>query len=144
MKESNEQWDLIVKPEASWFELNLNEVWRYRDLLFLFVKRDVVSVYKQTILGPLWFILQPILMSITFTVIFGNVADLSTDGRPKFLFYLAGITCWNFFAECLNNTSNTFIANASIFGKVYFPRLIIPLSVVLSAVIKFCIQFGLF
>jgi len=141
---TNEEWDLIVKPKSSWFEFNFKEIWRYRDLLFMFVKRDIVSTYKQTILGPLWFFIQPILTALTFTIIFGNIANLSTDDKPKFLFYLAGTTCWNYFADCLNSTSGTFINNAGIFGKVYFPRLISPLSVVISSVLKFLIQFLLF
>ncbi len=144
MSQTEEKWDLIIKPQSSWFDLNLKEIWRYRDLLMMFVKRDIVSVYKQTILGPIWFIIQPLLMSLTFTVVFGNVANLSTDGNPKFLFYLAGITCWNYFAECINNTSNTFITNAAIFGKVYFPRIIAPLSIIVSSILKFLIQLGLF
>jgi lipopolysaccharide transport system permease protein len=142
--DKSEKWDLIVKPKSSWFDFNLKEIWNYRDLLILFVKRDIVSTYKQTILGPLWFIIQPILTSFTFTIIFGNIANLSTDEKPKFLFYLAGTTCWNYFSDCLNNTSGTFINNASIFGKVYFPRLISPLSVVISSLLKFLIQFLLF
>ncbi len=141
---NNKDWDLIVRPKSSWFEFNFNEIWRYRDLLFMFVKRDIVSTYKQTILGPLWFFIQPILTALTFTIIFGNIANLSTDDKPKFLFYLAGTTCWNYFADCLNSTSGTFINNANIFGKVYFPRLISPLSVVISSVLKFLIQFLLF
>jgi lipopolysaccharide transport system permease protein len=141
---SNEEWDLIVEPNSSWFEFNFKEIWRYRDLLFMFVKRDIVSTYKQTILGPLWFFIQPVLTALTFTIIFGNIANLSTDDKPKFLFYLAGTTCWNYFADCLNSTSGTFINNAGIFGKVYFPRLISPLSVVISSVLKFLIQFLLF
>jgi lipopolysaccharide transport system permease protein len=141
---NNKDWDLIVKPKSSWFEFNFKEIWRYRDLLFMFVKRDIVSTYKQTILGPLWFFIQPILTALTFTIIFGNIANLSTDDKPKFLFYLAGTTCWNYFADCLNSTSGTFINNAGIFGKVYFPRLISPLSVVISSVLKFLIQFLLF
>ena len=141
---NNEEWDLIVKPKSSWFEFNFKEIWRYRDLLFMFVKRDIVSTYKQTILGPLWFFIQPILTALTFTIIFGNIANLSTDDKPKFLFYLAGTTCWNYFADCLNSTSGTFINNAGIFGKVYFPRLISPLSVVISSLLKFLIQFLLF
>ncbi len=141
---TNEEWDLIVKPKSSWFEFNFKEIWRYRDLLFMFVKRDIVATYKQTILGPLWFFIQPILTALTFTIIFGNIANLSTDDKPKFLFYLAGTTCWNYFADCLNSTSGTFINNAGIFGKVYFPRLISPLSVVISSVLKFLIQFLLF
>lgn len=141
---NNEEWDLIVKPKSSWFEFNFKEIWLYRDLLFMFVKRDIVSTYKQTILGPLWFFIQPILTALTFTIIFGGIANLSTDDKPKFLFYLAGTTCWNYFADCLNSTSGTFINNAGIFGKVYFPRLISPLSVVISSVLKFLIQFLLF
>jgi lipopolysaccharide transport system permease protein len=141
---NNKDWDLIVKPKSSWFEFNFKEICRYRDLLFMFVKRDIVSTYKQTILGPLWFFIQPILTALTFTIIFGNIANLSTDDKPKFLFYLAGTTCWNYFADCLNSTSGTFINNAGIFGKVYFPRLISPLSVVISSVLKFLIQFMLF
>lgn len=138
-----QKWDLVVKPQSGWYNLQLREIWKYRDLLFLFVKRDIVAVYKQTILGPLWFIIQPVLTSLTFTVIFGGMANLSTEGKPKFLFYLAGTTCWNYFADCLNNTSNTFINNASIFGKVYFPRLISPLSIIISSILKFLIQLGL-
>jgi lipopolysaccharide transport system permease protein len=145
MQDKNDKnWDLIVKPQTSLFDIHFAELWRYRDLLMLFVRRDVVSVYKQTILGPLWFFIQPLLTAITFSIIFGNMAGLSTDGKPAFLFYLAGITCWNYFAECLNNTSNTFINNAAIFGKVYFPRLISPLSIIISSLLKFLIQFGLF
>ena len=144
MQQEEKEWDLIVKPKSSWFEFNFKEIWRYRDLLFMFVKRDIVSTYKQTILGPLWFFIQPILTALTFTIIFGNIANLSTDDKPKFLFYLAGTTCWNYFADCLNSTSGTFINNAGIFGKVYFPRLISPLSVVISSVLKFLIQFLLF
>lgn len=144
MNAENEQWNLVVKPQSSVLDLNIKELWQYRDLLILFVKRDIVSVYKQTILGPLWFFIQPILTALTFSIIFGRMAGLSTDGQPPFLFYLAGITCWNYFAECLNNTSNTFVNNAGIFGKVYFPRLISPLSVIISSVLKFLIQLGLF
>lgn len=144
MNAEKEQWSLVVKPQSSILDINLKELWNYRDLLVLFVKRDIVSVYKQTILGPLWFFIQPVLTALTFSIIFGRMAGLSTDGQPPFLFYLAGITCWNYFAECLNNTSNTFVSNAGIFGKVYFPRLISPLSVIISSVLKFLIQFGLF
>jgi lipopolysaccharide transport system permease protein len=144
MDNEKEDWNLVVKPQSSVFDINLIELWQYRDLLMLFVKRDIVSVYKQTILGPLWFFIQPILTALTFAIIFGNMAGLSTDGKPAFLFYLAGITCWNYFAECLNATSNTFVNNAAIFGKVYFPRLISPLSIIISSLIKFLIQFALF
>jgi lipopolysaccharide transport system permease protein len=144
MNEEKENWDLVVRPQSSVFDINLKEIWHYRDLLVLFVKRDIVSVYKQTILGPLWFFIQPILTALTFSLVFGRMAGLSTDGMPPFLFYLAGITCWNYFAECLNATSNTFVNNAAIFGKVYFPRLISPLSVIISSLLKFIIQFALF
>ncbi len=139
-----DDWDLVIGPRGSVFKLNLKEVWNYRYLLIMFVKRDIVSVYKQTILGPLWFFIQPILTTIVYVVIFGNIAKMPTDGLPQVLFYLAGITIWNYFAEILTNTSNTFLANAGIFGKVYFPRLVLPLSKVLSGLVKFCIQFLLF
>jgi lipopolysaccharide transport system permease protein len=138
-----EEWSLIIKPKTSWFELHLEDLWRYRDLLFMFVKRDFVSVYKQTILGPLWFVIQPILTTLMFVVIFGKVANIPTDGAPPILFYLSGLTMWNYFATCLNKTATTFTANAAIFGKVYFPRLIMPLSNVISSLIGFGIQLGL-
>ena len=137
-------WDLVIEPRSHIFKLHLAEVWRYKYLLWMFVKRDLVSVYKQTILGPIWFFIQPILTTITFMVVFGNIAKISTDGLPQVLFYLAGITIWNYFSETLTATSNTFITNASIFGKVYFPRLVLPLSKVISGLIKFAIQFLLF
>lgn len=134
-------WDLEIKPKKGWLDLNFKELIHYKDLLFLFVKRDVVVVYKQTILGPLWFFIQPILTTLIFTFVFGNIAKIPTDGIPPVLFYLSGIVLWNYFAECFNQTSDTFIQNASIFGKVYFPRLILPLSKVISGLIKFFIQF---
>lgn len=140
----DDHWDLRIKPHTSWLDLHLADVWRYRDLLWLFVRRDFVSVYKQTILGPLWFFIQPLFTTIVFTVIFTGVAKVPTDGMPPMLFYLAGMTPWNYFAACLNNTSNTFVANAGIFGKVYFPRLVVPLSIVVSKIIQFGIQFLLF
>ena len=139
-----EKWDREITPKKSLFDLNLNQIWKFKDLLFLFVWRDFVSVYKQTILGPLWFFIQPILTSITFTIIFGNFAQISTDGMPKIIFYMAGITMWNYFADCLNKTSNTFVANQGLFGKVYFPRLIVPLSVIVTNLLKFGIQIFLF
>ncbi len=139
-----EDWDLIIEPRSSLFQLNLKEVWQHTYLLVMFVKRDLVAVYKQTILGPIWFFIQPILTTIMFVVVFGNIAKISTDGLPQILFYLAGITIWNYFSETLTATSNTFITNANIFGKVYFPRLILPLSKVISGLIKFGIQFLLF
>ncbi|QYH37955.1 ABC transporter permease [Algoriphagus sp. NBT04N3] len=137
-------WDFRIQPSESLFRLGLKEVWNYRDLLMLFVKRDIVTVYKQTILGPLWFFIQPILTTITFMFVFGNLAGISTDGVPQILFYLSGITIWNYFNELLTQTSKTFTENAPIFGKVYFPRLILPLSKVISNLLKFGIQFGLF
>ncbi len=137
-------WDLIIRPKDGWLDLHLEELWRYRDLLSMFVRRDFVSVYKQTILGPLWFFIQPLFTTLVFTVVFSGMAQIPTGGLPPMLFYLAGTTAWNYFATCLNKTSTTFTANAGIFGKVYFPRLITPLSVVVSNLIQFAIQFLLF
>ncbi len=136
-----ENWDMIIQPKAHLLDLNLKEVWRYRDLLLLFVKRDFIAQYKQTILGPLWHLIQPIFTTIMFLLVFGKIANIPTDGVNPVLFYMAGITIWNYFSSCLNSTSNTFVANAGIFGKVYFPRLVIPLSNVLSNMVKFGIQF---
>jgi len=141
---NQEEWDLIISPQRNWWDLRLGELWRYRDLIRLFVWRDFVAYYKQTILGPLWYVIQPILTTLVFTVIFGNIAQLSTDGLPPFLFYLAGNTVWSYFSACLVNTSNTFTTNAGIFGKVYFPRLSIPISVVISNLISFSIRLVLF
>jgi lipopolysaccharide transport system permease protein len=138
------EWLFEITPKNKFFTLNLKEVWQYRDLLFLFVKRDVITVYKQTVLGPLWYLIQPLFTSVTFTIIFNNVAGINTGTIPPFLFNLAGITVWNYFTACLNGTSNTFASNAGIFGKVYFPRIITPLSVVISNLIKFGIQFLIF
>ena len=138
------EWLFEIVPKNNFFSLNLKEVWQYRDLLLLFVKRDVVTVYKQTILGPLWYLIQPLFTSIIFTIIFNNVAGISTGDTPPFLFNLAGVMVWNYFTSCLNDTSDTFKKNASIFGKVYFPRLIVPLSVVISNLVKFGIQFSIF
>ena len=137
-------WDLEIKPQDNLFNLHLKEVWEYRDLLLLLVRRDFVSFYKQTILGPLWFFIQPILTTIMFTFVFGRLAGLSTDNVPPILFYLAGITAWNYFADCLTKTSTVFKDNANIFGKVYFPRLIMPLSIVVSNLVRFAVQFLLF
>lgn len=141
---SSTDWLFEIKPKNKFLSLNLKEVWQYRDLLLLFVKRDIITVYKQTILGPLWYLIQPLFTSVTFTIIFNNVAGIQTGSVPPFLFNLAGITVWNYFTACLNGTSDTFRANASIFGKVYFPRIITPLSVVISNLIKFVIQFLIF
>lgn len=139
-----EQWDLEIKPHGGLFDLHLGDVWRYRDLLMLFVRRDFVTVYKQTVLGPVWFFVQPILTTLTFMIIFAGVARIPTEGVPPVLFYLSGIVAWNYFSECLNKTSNTFVNNAGIFGKVYFPRLVMPLSIVISNLYKFGVQFALF
>lgn len=141
---SEEEWLFEIAPKDKFFSLNLKEVWRYRDLLMLFVKRDVVTVYKQTILGPLWYLIQPLFTSIIFTIIFNNVAGIETGETPAFLFNLGGVMVWNYFTSCLNDTSDTFKKNASIFGKVYFPRLIVPLSIVISNLVKFGIQFLIF
>jgi lipopolysaccharide transport system permease protein len=138
------QWDLIIRPQRSLFDLHLGDLWRYRDLVMLFVRRDFVSVYKQTILGPLWYLIQPLLTTLTFTVIFGNIAQLPTDGLPQFLFYMSGTVIWTYFAECLTKTSNTFVNNAALFGKVYFPRLAVPVSILFSNLITFGIQFAFF
>jgi lipopolysaccharide transport system permease protein len=142
MKNINEaqNWDLIIKGQTGLFDVKFRELWHYRDLLFLFVKRDFVSFYKQTILGPLWFFIQPIFTTIVYTFIFGNLAGISADGLPKPLFYLTGITAWNYFSDCLTKTSTVFKDNANIFGKVYFPRLIMPLSIVTSNLVRFGVQ----
>ena len=132
---------MIIKPKRHWFDINFKELWKYRDLITLFVRRDFVAKYKQTILGPLWFIIQPLLTTLMFTVVFGKIAKIPTDGLPQMLFYLSGITAWNYFAESLKATSNTFVTNASIFGKVYFPRLAMPISIVVSNLILFAVQF---
>ena len=143
-KVTQRDWDKVIRPRNGWFDIHPGEIWKYRDLIGLFVWRDFVAVYKQTILGPLWYLIQPLLTTLVFTVIFGNVAQLSTDGLPPFLFYLSGVICWRYFADCLNNTSNIFVGNAHLFGKVYFPRLTVPVSVVISSLIGFGIQFLLF
>ena len=140
----NENWITIIKPRNKLFELNLREIWDYRDLLMLFVKRTITVQYKQTILGPLWWLIQPALTVIMYMVVFGGIAGIPTDGIPQPLFYLSGIAMWQYFADCLGKTSNTFVTNASIFGKVYFPRLIMPLSDAISNMARFGIQLGLF
>jgi len=139
-----EQWDIRINSGKSYFDFNVKELWRYRDLLGMFVKKDIITVYKQTILGPIWFVVQPILTTLMFVIVFGNIANIGTDGVPQILFYLGSITMWNYFSETLNITSKTFTDNANIFGKVYFPRLILPISKVVSGLVKFLIQFGLF
>ena len=145
MEQKNDtEWDLVIEPQTSLLQLNLRDVWRYRDLLLLLVKRDFISFYKQTILGPLWFFIQPLFTTIIYTFIFGNLAGISTDGLPQPLFYMAGITAWNYFADCLTKTSTVFRDNANLFGKVYFPRLIMPLSIVVSNLVRFGVQMLLF
>ncbi|MDG1731301.1 MAG: ABC transporter permease [Algibacter sp.] len=141
----SENWLYTISPKQKFLDLNFKEIWRYKDLMFLFVKRNVVTLYKQTILGPLWYFIQPLFTSVIFTLVFNNIANISTgDGIPSFLFNLAGITFWNYFKECLVGTSDTFRKNQNIFGKVYFPRVIMPISVVVSNLIKFGIQLLVF
>jgi len=142
--EHEQEWESEIKAESSLFSINLKEVWQYRDLLVMLVKRDYISFYKQTILGPIWFFVQPILTMIIYVILFSQIAKLSTDGTPAIPFYLSGITIWNYFSESLSKTSSVFKDNAHVFGKVYFPRLIMPLSIVVSGLMKFAIQFALF
>ncbi len=138
------KYTTVIKPKTSLFSVDFKEIWRYRDLYSMFVKRDIITQYKQTVLGPLWFLVQPALSTVMYMVVFGGIAKISTDGLPKALFYLSGIMLWQYFSTCLNKTSNTFVANQGMFGKVYFPRLIVPLSVVTSNLVKLFIQFLLF
>ena len=140
----NNQWTETIGSSHSLFDLNLKEVWRYRDLVYMFVKRDFVSSFKQTILGPVWFFINPIFTTLVYLVVFGNIANLSTDGAPKILFYLAGVTLWNYFSSCLTGTASVFTSNAGIFGKVYFPRLVMPISIVVSNLMRFGVQMSLF
>lgn len=142
--QENIEWKLEISPKRNLFEFNLKEIWNYRDLLFLFVQRDIITIYKQTILGPLWYLIQPLFTAVIFTIIFNNVANIETGVIPPFLYNLAGITAWNYFKDCLIATSDTFKGNQHIFGKVYFPRVILPLSIVVSNLIKFSIQILVF
>ena len=144
MAEIQQGWTTEIRPKDSLLSVDFKEIWRYRDLMMLFVKRNIITQYKQTVLGPLWFIIQPLMTTVMYMVVFGGIAKISTDGLPQPLFYLAGISFWQYFADCLNKTSNTFVSNAGIFGKVYFPRLVTPLSDVISNLLRFGIQFGLF
>lgn len=139
-----ENWTTVITPKNKFFRLNLKELWQYRDLITSFVKRDITSTYKQTILGPLWFFIQPVFTTVMFLIVFGNIAKIPTDGVPQVLFYMNGIILWNYFSKCLLSTSNTFVSNSAIFKKVYFSRLTIPLSNVISALVQFVIQFALF
>jgi lipopolysaccharide transport system permease protein len=144
MTEKEQGWTTEICPKDNLLSVDFKEIWRYRDLMMLFVKRNIITQYKQTILGPLWYVIQPLMTTIMYMVVFGGIAKISTDGLPQPLFYLAGISFWQYFSDCLTKTSNTFVNNASIFGKVYFPRLVTPLSDVISNLVRFGIQFGLF
>ena len=140
----NEKWTTIIKPKTGWFDINLRELFQYKDLITMFVKRDFKTLYKQTILGPLWIIINPLLTTLMYTIVFGNIANISTDGMPQIVFYMLGTTVWTYFSSCLTKTSSTFTGNASIFGKVYFPRLVTPISTVISGLINFGVQFLMF
>lgn len=144
MTEIEENWTTVIRPKDKLLSVDFKEIWRYRDLMMLFVKRNIITQYKQTILGPVWYLIQPLMTTVMYMVVFGGIAKISTDGLPQPLFYLAGICFWQYFSDCLTKTSNTFVNNAGIFGKVYFPRLITPLSDVISNLVRFSIQFGLF
>ena len=139
-----ENWTTIIKPKTGWFDINLKELIQYKDLIIMFVKRDFKTMYKQTILGPLWIIINPLMTTLMFTIVFGNIANISTDGMPQIVFYMLGTTVWTYFSSCLTKTSSTFTANAAIFGKVYFPRLVTPISTVISGLINFGVQFLMF
>ncbi len=138
-----DQWDVIIQPSSKWFDFNFKDVWKYKDLILMFVKRDFISQYKQTILGPVWFLIQPVITTLTYIIIFAGIADLSTDGLPPTLFYLSGILFWNYFSSTLLKISETFLSNTNIFGKIYFPRLVVPVSVVISSLLSFSLQFVL-
>ncbi len=144
MNEKKQTWTETIESSHPLFKLNLKEVWEYKDLVYMFVKRDFVSSFKQTILGPIWFFINPIFTTLMYLLVFGKIANISTDGAPKILFYLAGVTLWNYFSTCLTGTSSVFTGNAGIFGKVYFPRLVMPLSIVVSNLMRFGVQFCLF
>ena len=139
-----ENWTTIIKPKTGWFDINLKELIQYKDLILMFVKRDFKTMYKQTILGPLWIIINPLMTTLMFTIVFGNIANISTDGMPQIVFYMLGTTVWTYFSSCLTKTSSTFTGNAAIFGKVYFPRLVTPISTVISGLINFGVQFLMF
>lgn len=138
--QTRDNWTQIIRPKKNLFDIDFRELWVYRDLLVLFIRRDIVTKYKQTILGPFWFIIQPVLTTLMYLLVFGRIANIPTDNTPPILFYLSGIVAWTYFSVCLNSTANTFISNAGIFGKVYFPRLIVPISIVISNIIQFLIQ----
>jgi len=146
LKDSNtaKTWDAIIQSKSEWFNIPFGEIYRYRDLIYLFVKRDFVTFYKQTILGPLWYIIQPLVNSVIFTIIFSKLAKIPTDGIPPFLFYMSGTVAWGYFATCLTQTSNTFVTNREIFGKVFFPRMTVPIAIVITGLFQFIIQFVIF
>ena len=144
MAKIEQEWTTEIRPKEKLLSVDFGEIWRYRDLMMLFVKRNIITQYKQTVLGPLWYVIQPMMTTVMYMVVFGGIAKISTDGLPQPLFYLAGISFWQYFADCLNKTSNTFVSNSAIFGKVYFPRLVTPLSDVISNLVRFGIQFALF
>ena len=141
---ADDGWTTVIRPRSGWFDINLKELWQYRDLTLMFVKRNFTVLYKQTILGPAWILLNPLITTLIFNVVFGNMAGMPTDGVPSFLFYMAGNTVWTFFANCVNNTANTFVTNSQVFGKVYFPRLTMPVGQVLTSLINFLIQAAMF
>lgn len=141
---NSEQWTMIIKPKTGWFDINIRELWRYRDLVKLFVQRNYSATYKQTILGPLWFVINPLLTVVIFTVVFGRIANISTDGMPQFLFYMSGNTLWTYFSYCLTTAASTFTNNAGLFSKVYFPRLTVPIASVIFGLISFFIQLSIF
>ena len=138
-----DKWNIVIKPKTGWFDINIKELWQYKDLIFMFLKRNFNSAYKQTVLGPLWFIISPLLSSAMFTLIFGKIANISTDGVPQFLFYLCSNTAWSYFAACLTSTAGTFTGNAGLFGKVYFPRLVVPVTNVIYGLLSFFIHIAL-
>lgn len=142
-KIDNEEWDIVIRPRGKVISVDLRSVWAYRDLVWMFFKRDFITFYKQTILGPLWYLIQPLATSLTYFIVFGRIANISTDGIPPFLFYMSGIVMWTYFSSCLSNNAEVFSKNASLFGKVYFPRLVVPLSVAISGLVAFAIQFAL-
>lgn len=144
MEQNQQQWTTIIKPRTGWFDIDLKELWQYRDLVVMFVKRSFATLYKQTILGPAWILINPLLTTVIFTVVFGNIAGLAESGVPSFLFYMAGNAIWSFFASCITGTANTFVTNAGLFGKVYFPRLTMPISQVVISFINLIIQMVMF
>lgn len=144
MESEKEHWDIEIKPRSSNFSLNYKEVWKYRDLIKRYIHRDIVTAYKQTVLGPIWYLIQPFFMTAMYMFVFGGIANISTDGLPQMLFYMSGILCWNYFGDCLGKAQSTFTANAGVFSKVYFPRLVVPISGIISGMVRLGIQFALF